>query len=178
MPSRGLFIGRFQPPHLGHLETIKHILKEKDELIIAVAAAQLSHTSKNPLTAGERLTLIRTMLTNNGVASDRYWLIPMQDILDNALWVHHVKRLVPRFDTFYGNNPFTKLLFTEAGFETKETGIVKRDLYEGTTIRKQIMNNEDVSKSLDAKVNELIQKWNIAQRLRASDTENPVKDLI
>ncbi len=46
MIHRGLLVGRFQPPHLGHLELINHILKDVDELIIAVAASQLSHSEK------------------------------------------------------------------------------------------------------------------------------------
>ncbi|MEM2803284.1 MAG: adenylyltransferase/cytidyltransferase family protein, partial [Nitrososphaerota archaeon] len=33
---RAVFIGRFQPFHLGHLEAVKQILQECNELIIAV----------------------------------------------------------------------------------------------------------------------------------------------
>ena len=65
--NRGLVIGRFQPPHNGHLSVIREILKKKREVIIVVAAAQLSHTSKNPLTAGERVTLIRLMLESENI---------------------------------------------------------------------------------------------------------------
>ena len=62
MTIRGLIVGRFQPPHLGHLEIIKQILDKVDEIVIVIAAAQISHTIKNPFTAGERLTLLRTMI--------------------------------------------------------------------------------------------------------------------
>ncbi|HDM88409.1 MAG TPA: nicotinamide-nucleotide adenylyltransferase, partial [Candidatus Bathyarchaeota archaeon] len=41
---RGLFIGRFQPPHLGHLHAIKQALEECDELIIVIGSSQYSHT--------------------------------------------------------------------------------------------------------------------------------------
>ena len=33
---RGLMMGRFQPFHLGHLELVKQILNECDEIIIAL----------------------------------------------------------------------------------------------------------------------------------------------
>ena len=36
--KRGLIVGRFQPPHRGHLEIIKKIMKEVDELIIVVGS--------------------------------------------------------------------------------------------------------------------------------------------
>ncbi|MEM0023032.1 MAG: adenylyltransferase/cytidyltransferase family protein, partial [Archaeoglobaceae archaeon] len=48
---RALFIGRFQPYHLGHHEVVKKILEEVDELIIGIGSAQESHSLENPFTA-------------------------------------------------------------------------------------------------------------------------------
>lgn len=178
MPKRGLVIGRFQPPHLGHLSVINQVLEENDEIIIVVAAAQLSHTQKNPLTAGERLELLHAMLRTENINPERYWLIPALDIMDNLLWVHHIRRLIPEFDTFYGNNPFTKMLFEEAGLKVKETGIINRGMFEGTKIRAKLMNDEDLSDSTNQEVLALLSKWKIKERLQASKNENPVADLV
>ena len=38
--SRALFIGRFQPFHNAHLADIKKILKENDEVLIAIGSSQ------------------------------------------------------------------------------------------------------------------------------------------
>ena len=57
--NRGLYVGRFQPFHLGHLGAIKAVLKEIDEFVIVIGSAQYSHNSNNPFTAGERLVMIR-----------------------------------------------------------------------------------------------------------------------
>ncbi|MFV2014737.1 MAG: nicotinamide-nucleotide adenylyltransferase [Candidatus Heimdallarchaeota archaeon] len=178
MTKRGLVIGRFQPPHLGHLSVIKEVLKENDEVIIVVAAAQLSHTKNNPLTAGERITLIRVMLRSENTDPTKYWIIPAQDIMDNPLWVHHIKRLVPEFDTFYGNNPFTKMLFEDAGFEVKTTGVINREEYEGTKIRSKLVHNRNVSSSINSEVLKLLNSWKIKERLLAVQDENPVADLV
>ncbi|MCE7736739.1 MAG: nicotinamide-nucleotide adenylyltransferase [Candidatus Heimdallarchaeota archaeon] len=178
MTKRGLVIGRFQPPHLGHLSVIKEVLKQQDEVIIVVAAAQLSHTKKNPLTAGERVTLIRLMLESENIDPTKFWIIPAQDIMDNPLWVHHIKRLVPKFDIFYSNNPFTKMLFEEAGFEVKITGIINRGKYEGTKIRSDFIHDKDVSGSLNSEVVKLLNLWKIKDRLLAVQDENPVADLV
>jgi nicotinamide-nucleotide adenylyltransferase len=53
--SRGLFIGRFQPFHNGHYMAIKDILKIEDEVIICVAASQISYTISNPFQVGNEL---------------------------------------------------------------------------------------------------------------------------
>ncbi len=178
MISRGLLIGRFQPPHLGHLSVVKKILEEKDEIIIVVAAAQISHTIKNPLTAGERITLIRLMLMDEKIDPTKYWIIPANDIMDNPLWVHHINRLTPQFDTFYGNNQFTKMLFQDAGFEVKQTAIVNRKEFEGTTIRNNLMNDVDLSKAINPDVLSYLSLWKIKERLIACKNENPVADLV
>ncbi|MHA2090963.1 MAG: nicotinamide-nucleotide adenylyltransferase [Candidatus Kariarchaeaceae archaeon] len=168
MTSRGLLVGRFQPPHLGHLKIVNNILEEIDEIIIIIAAAQISHTLKNPFTAGERLQMMKIMLKNAEIKSDSYWMIPAQDIMDNMLWVHHIRRLVPKFDVYYGNNPFTTLLFQQAGFETKGTTVFDREKYEATSIRQKIMNNQEITDLVDKSVSALIHEWKIGERLTAT----------
>jgi len=49
MVRRGLFVGRFQPFHKGHLKAMKDILEKVDELVIVVGSSQYSHTMDNPL---------------------------------------------------------------------------------------------------------------------------------
>ncbi|MCH8908103.1 MAG: nicotinamide-nucleotide adenylyltransferase [Candidatus Heimdallarchaeota archaeon] len=168
MISRGLYVGRFQPPHLGHLEVIKDILTKHDEILIVVAAAQISHTVKNPLSAGERLLLLKTMLDNTKIDPKTYWLIPAADIFDNLLWVHHISRLVPPFEVFYTNNPFTKLLFEDAGHKTANTSIFDREELEGSKIRGAIMNGKEINGVLDEDVKKMLTTWNIEKRLLAT----------
>jgi len=62
MAKRGLYVGRFQPFHLGHLSAVKSVLKDVEELVIVIGSAQYSHTTANPFTAGERLIMIRKAL--------------------------------------------------------------------------------------------------------------------
>jgi len=56
--TTGLFIGRFQPFHLGHLSDIKDALKEVDELVIAIGSSQHSGTKENPFSTEERIKMI------------------------------------------------------------------------------------------------------------------------
>ena len=84
---RGILIGRMQPVHNGHIQVIESILDEVDEIIIGIGSAQLSHSLKDPFTAGERVVMMNQALADIGVDSSRYYIIPMQDINFNALWV-------------------------------------------------------------------------------------------
>ncbi|MCX8169894.1 MAG: nicotinamide-nucleotide adenylyltransferase, partial [Candidatus Methanomethyliaceae archaeon] len=112
---RGLIIGRYQPFHKGHLEVVKCVLKEVDDLIIGIGSAQISHTLENPFTAGERITMISEALKEEGLRERCYYIIPIPDIWNNSLWVRHVIALTPSFDVVYTGNPLARRLFMEEG---------------------------------------------------------------
>ncbi|MFL6479721.1 MAG: adenylyltransferase/cytidyltransferase family protein, partial [Nitrososphaera sp.] len=77
----GLFIGRFQPFHKGHLATVKFALERVDQLVIVIGSAQKSHELRNPFTAGERIRMIKESLDEDGEADTRRILIiPVPDI--------------------------------------------------------------------------------------------------
>ncbi len=162
---RGLFIARFQPIHKGHIKVIEEILNEVDELLVVIAAAQISHTLKNPLTAGERLEMVREALQEYGITLDKVWLLPAQDILDNALWVYHLKRLLPPFDIMFSNNPFTRNLFEETGFPTQQTDIYDRERYSATKIRERLISGESIEEAAMPTTIKLLETWNIRKRL-------------
>ncbi len=132
-----LLIGRFQPFHLGHLEVVKAIAKECDRLIVGIGSAQLSHTFENPFTAGERHLLISRALTDEGLHN--FFLVPIVDINRYAVWVAHVSSLVPPFDAVYSNNPLTRRLFIEAGYEVRMAPMFNRDEYSGSEVRRRIV---------------------------------------
>jgi nicotinamide-nucleotide adenylyltransferase len=58
----GLYIGRFQPFHLGHRYVIQEALRQCDHLIIAIGSAQESRTAKNPFSVYERMEFIYNSL--------------------------------------------------------------------------------------------------------------------
>jgi nicotinamide-nucleotide adenylyltransferase len=133
---RGLYIGRFQPYHLGHHAVLHKICEEVDEIVVVIGSAQLSHTVVDPFTAGERLTMIYKALED---FEERCYVIPVQDMERNAVWVSHVRSMTPRFDLVYSNNPLVVELFTEAGFEVRRPPMYKRDIYSGTEIRRLML---------------------------------------
>lgn len=75
----GLFVGRMQPIHDGHLAVIEEGLKRCETLIIAIGSAQEERTARNPLTYLERVMLIRHVLDTEGVDPDRYLIVGVPD---------------------------------------------------------------------------------------------------
>jgi len=95
--TTGLYIGRFQPFHLGHLEAVRHILGKVDELVIVVGSAHDSHTIENPFTAGERITMIRLALKETKIDANRYTVLPLPDAEFHKVWVSHLLSQTPGF---------------------------------------------------------------------------------
>lgn len=141
--KKGFYTGRFQPFHLGHLSAVKQALKEVDFLIIGIGSAQYSRLPDNPFTAEERMAMIRAGLMENGIAENKFTIVPIPDIHDNAAWTAHVHSLVPPFDiVFVGDDGLVKELFEK--YDTVPVKIVKIEVsIRATQIREMIRNGDN-----------------------------------
>jgi nicotinamide-nucleotide adenylyltransferase len=166
MAKRGLFVGRFQPFHKGHLQAVKEILNEVDELIVVVGSAQYSHRVDNPFTAGERIMMIRKALEEEKVDLKRIWIVPVPDVHIHMVWVSVVESYTPRFDVVYSNEPLTRRLFIEAGYEVKPIPFHKREIYSATEIRKRMLSGKNWEELVPKSVASLIKEIGGVERLR------------
>jgi nicotinamide-nucleotide adenylyltransferase len=164
--KRGLFIGRFQPVHKGHIDIIKKIMQEVDELIIGIGSAQESHTLENPFTAGERELMILRSLAEEQIDLSKVHIIPIPDVNNNAIWVSYVLSLSPPFHVVYSGNPLVCRLFKEAGFEVKRPPLVKRKEYWGTEIRERMLKNKNWKELVPRAVAEVISEIDGVARLK------------
>lgn len=163
--SRALVVGRFQPPHRGHLEVLRAAVGSAKEVVVVVGSAQRSHTTKNPLTAGERIEALSAMLKDEGL--DVAHLVPVMDLDQYHLWVSHVEAHVPRFDLVVSASPMTLHLFSKAGYPTKRVELVQRERLSGTRVRQGLFEGKDVSSSVTPGVLRLLQGKEIQARLQA-----------
>ena len=166
MASRGLYVGRFQPFHLGHLEAIKDVLKELEELVIVIGSAQYSHNINNPFTAGERLVMIRRALLEAGLDYSQLWVVPVPDVHLHMLWVSALEGYTPRFDVVYSNEPLTRRLFMEAGYKVKGVRFFQRKTYSSTLIREKMLTGESWTKLVPKSVADFINEIDGVNRLR------------
>jgi nicotinamide-nucleotide adenylyltransferase len=164
--NRGLYVGRFQPFHLGHLGAIKEVLGKVDELVIVIGSAQHSHNLDNPFTAGERLGMIRHSLQKADVDLDKIWIVPVPDMHLHMLWVSAVEGYTPKFNKLYSNEPLTRRLFMEAGYTVENISLFDRQTYSSTFIREKMLKEENWSMLVPKSVSDFINKIDGVNRLR------------
>lgn len=142
--SKGLFVGRFQPFHLGHLATVKFALSRLEELIIIIGSAQTSHEIKNPFTAGERIQMIKdSLVEDSSVDMKKILLIPVSDVNMHSLWTHQVDILVPKYNVVFTNDILTALLFKQREIEVVEPSLYRRKELSATEVRSRMAKDED-----------------------------------
>ncbi len=174
MTSVGLYVGRFQPFHLGHLEVVKLILSKVDELIIVVGSAQYSHTKNNPFTVGERIKMIRESLKEAKIDLDRVQITPITDVNVHGIWVHHISLYVGKIDTVFSNDPLTSQLFFEAGFKVDSIPFFKREVYSATEIRNRILTDHNWRELVPKSVSHIIDSIKGVERMMTLlHTDNP-----
>ena len=163
--KRGLYVGRFQPFHLGHLEALRWILSRCDEVVVGVGSAQFSHSPENLFTAGERIEMIRRVLVKEGLM-DRCIAVPIPDVGQHALWVSVVLQYCPKFDEVFTNEPLTRRLFLEAGFKVTSIPHFNRDVYDATRIRRLMAEGGDWESYVHPEVASFIKEVGGVERLR------------
>jgi nicotinamide-nucleotide adenylyltransferase len=167
MLTTGLFVGRFQPFHKGHLATVKFALAKVDQLVIVVGSAQKSHEPKNPFTAGERVRMIKESLDSDKVDMSKVLIIPVPDVDVHSLWTRQVDMLVPKYDVVFANDPFTLMLFRERGVKTVEAPLLDRSEMQATKVRKKMATGEAWESLVPGPVATIIKEINGVERVKA-----------
>ncbi|WP_116964126.1 bifunctional nicotinamide-nucleotide adenylyltransferase/Nudix hydroxylase [Fastidiosibacter lacustris] len=89
--SCAVFIGRFQPFHIGHLHNIQYALKIAQKLIIVVGSAFRAPSIKNPFSYELRRKMILSDLIAVGIDISRITIVPVSDwFYDENGWKNEV----------------------------------------------------------------------------------------
>ncbi|MBU0497329.1 MAG: nicotinamide-nucleotide adenylyltransferase [Candidatus Thermoplasmatota archaeon] len=170
---KALFIGRFQPFHLGHLHIIQHIASTYEHIFIGVGSSQYSYTYDNPFSFEERKLMITEILHEQGIQN--FAIIAIPDVHDPPNWVAHVKKICPPFDIVITNNDFTASLFKEKGYATENTPLFDRKNLAGKEIRNRIRNNQEWESLVPIIISRLIKKkLDGIHRIQAYSKKNKV----
>ena len=138
---RALYLGRFNPPHKGHIHAIEHIMNQPDidELIILIGSGEKGYSTRNPFTGGERLEML-TSLVRKRFDISKFYIASIPDINRNTIWPANVIDLVPAFSIVFTNNPLVQELFEKiANKEIREVPLRSRSDYSGKTIRMKMI---------------------------------------
>lgn len=89
----GVYIGRFEPPHLAHLLVMQEALESVQKLIVVIGSAEAARNTKNPFTASEREAVLTAMLEEVGIKRSRLLFVHVRDYFYNeGLWLGAVQR--------------------------------------------------------------------------------------
>lgn len=168
MVKRGLFIGRFQPLHKGHINSIKYCLEKTDELVIVIGSSDKSFELKNPFTAGERIEIIKETIDKeiNKKILQKIFLVPVPDISIHKLWTYNVDLLVPRYSIVFTNDIFTTMLFKERGIEIIHPPLINRENLSATEVRYRIANDKDWKDLVPVQTAKIIEEINGIERVK------------
>ncbi|WP_128891569.1 bifunctional nicotinamide-nucleotide adenylyltransferase/Nudix hydroxylase [Erythrobacter sp. HKB08] len=99
----GVFIGRFQPLHIGHEYVIREALERVDKLIVLVGSANVARDPRNPFSYAEREHMLRAAFAYE-MAQGRLIVEPLDDHLySDTAWVAEVQRRVREIVLREGN---------------------------------------------------------------------------
>lgn len=96
----------------------------------------------------------------------QFYLVPIEDVNSNPLWVAHVESLTPKFNKVYTNNPLVRRLFREKGYEVHSMDLMNRASWSGTHIREKILADKDWKQDVPHPVYEIINEINGVERMR------------
>ena len=171
---RGLMMGRFQPFHLGHLDLVRQILKECDEVVIAITSSQFNYLDKDPFTAGERIEMIHNSLKESDVDLTKCIILAIENQFNIATWLSYLQSMLPHFEKVYSGNDYVKMLLADSEIKVVTPVFLDREQYNATKIRLMIISDEDWEKFVPSAVSEFIKKINGKNRLEIinkSDTK-------
>ena len=168
----GVFVGRFQPFHNGHLFAVHYALERVDFLYIVVGSAHRSHERENPFTAGERVEMIKATLDDVGLDPAKWMIIPVPDAESHSVWVSMVRSFVPRFDMVFSNDSLTNRLFREDGLKVKPVPFDKRADYSATNVRTRILEKKNWESLVPKPVAKLVKQFDGVARVRSMTTKD------
>lgn len=160
--KRALFIGRFQPFHNAHLIDVKKILKECDEIIIAIGSSQEKNTKENPFSYNERKQMIAKAFRKNKIKN--YKICPVPDLYDDMKWINYIKKNLPKFDCVYSGNRWTLKCFKKHDSSIKKMKLVRG--ISSTIVRDKIIKNKDWKKLVPDEIGKYITKISGVKRIK------------
>lgn len=146
-----VFIGRFQPFHLGHQAVIDEALEISDKVLVMVGSAFEPRTSYNPWFFEEREHMIRS--TYNEEDNARIICEPLTDVrYSDALWVTQIQKALYKIEpspdariTLIGQEDQGEGFYTNLFPQWGAVSIPRYEDSNGTAIRKDLLEDGTIS---------------------------------
>ena len=165
MEHPGVFLGRFQPVHNGHVLALKQIFSQEERVFIVIGSAQAAFTPTNPFTTAERIQMLEAVLHSLDIPCTRYSIIPVPDVHNFRIWVDHITQFLPPFGRIYSGSNTTIHLFSAHKIPVKRVPLQRRKTLSGTEIRRRMVKGENWEALVPREVAMLIKQFDGVQRI-------------
>ena len=156
-----LFLGRFQPFHLGHLWVVKKLSRDYTEVLILVGTRQKKGRN-NPFTYSERNQMIKAALRKLKMKNCQ--LIGIPDTKSDAVWMRKFRKAVPNNSIMFSGNNDMLVLFRKHKFPIRKVDIYRG--ISGTKVRRIITRNGNWKKYVDKMVAEFLEQNHLLGKVR------------
>lgn len=175
-----VFIGRFQPFHLGHAAVVDTALERSDKLIMLLGSSHQPRSLRNPWTFAERDSIIRASYSEQH--NHKIITAPLMDVMYNdELWVKNIQETVHGLVTAHFAEPHRKPRIGLIGHNKDHTSyylnlfpqwgsvaVDNLEILDATNIRKELLSQpEELSKTHQRLVTENIMSQAAADALLA-----------
>ena len=159
----GLFVGRFQPLHNGHMMALESAFSKAGELVIGVGSSNESNTHENPFSFEERRMMIEKALSKY---AGRFEVHGIPDYNDDVKWINYIRENLPSFGVVYTNSGREASIFSGNRFAVEELPFYERKKYSATEVRKRMLSGGDWRKLVPAAAAEVIEKAGGVERVK------------
>ncbi len=142
MTKTAVFLGRFQPFHIGHMSIVEKIFADYDSLILIIGSSDTSGTDENPWNLQEREEIIRASIPLE--LQEKTHIVWLADVPDDDVWCENLKTLLPPEVTLFTGNEWVRDICERHGIQTDWIDSYDIDI-SGTKIREMIQKGENVS---------------------------------
>lgn len=174
----GIFIGRFQPFHIGHFNCLENMAKTCDQIIILIGSSNVARSIKNPWRFNERVNKILNFLSSKKFNfTKELMFLPLNDhVYNDAAWIAEVKSIVhatAKHDVTLFGHMKDGNFYLKWFPEWKYHEIHSNDEIDATTIRTRMFNENS-----DELPKTVLADWNYFQKEKKRFENYPYPDTL
>lgn len=165
----GVYWGRFNPPHKGHLSVVKMLSKKVDRLIVVIGSSEHKNEKRNPFSGLERKMMLTAYLNELGIKNVS---VVTQNDGTGYLWALDtlVKNCKPNILFLIGNEKpdLLKLARAELKGRVEVVNFDRTGTRSATKLREAIAFDKKWVHLTGKSVVKLIKKFNGIERIKMS----------
>lgn len=140
--KHAIFLGRFQPFHIGHMSIVDKIFQNDfDRLLLIIGSSDKSWTDENPWTLQEREQIIRASIPLE--LQEKIDILWLDDVVDDDVWCENLKKVFSEEVILFTGNEWVRDICERHNIQTD--WIIPTIDISATKIREMIKKGEDVS---------------------------------